>query len=131
MIERKLLPCPFCGSEAVIHDSIDADAKISYHAYCTNENCIAHTDAICFDSKESAAEAWNKRSNGWISVEDKLPEEETPELLFTADGKVYYGSFGYSKFYAFDSSGIFAGFTTYEVSRWLPLPKPPMLEGDE
>lgn len=66
----------------------------------------------------------------WISVKERLPKEETSELLFSADGKVYYGNFGYSKFYAIDSGGIFSGFTAYEVSHWMPLPEPPEMKGE-
>lgn len=121
----ELNPCPFCG-----------DKKIEIVWYSLHKSCSVlctrcKADIAPCQTEEQAAEAWNRRASGWISVKDRLPEEETPELLFSADGKVYYGSFGYSKFYAIDSDGIFSGFTAYEVSHWMPLPEPPEQKGEE
>lgn len=131
--------CPFCGEKAIVKGAKyntlgmygnSETEKHWYAVYCPK--CKISQPKKTYFSKDDAVKAWNKRAEaevkletGWISVNDRLPEKATFALLFSVDGEVYYGSFGYSKFYAFDSSGIFAAFTAYEVSHWQYLPEPP------
>ena len=55
MDEIKLLPCPFCGREAVfeIYEGDEYQVKCSY--------CFAAT--WIEESKEEAAEEWNRRAD--------------------------------------------------------------------
>lgn len=130
MIDLK--PCPFCGGEpyflkprhekGTAFDTMMIECK---HCGALPYGVSVYDGKKEEDKKAAIAKFWNRRSNDWISVKERLPEKETFALLFSVDGEVYYGSFGYSKFYAFDSSGIFAAFATYEVSHWQYLPEPP------
>ena len=56
MNDIKLKPCPFCGS--LSPKIIGSDKYSDYIARCYD--CGASSDY--FDSKEKAAEAWNRRS---------------------------------------------------------------------
>ena len=52
-----LLPCPFCGKHAEIHDSRDAGGPVYFWASC--ESCCAQGAPQV--SPEDAAFAWNER----------------------------------------------------------------------
>lgn len=65
----KLKPCPFCGSEdiSVIDWSTD-DENPSYCGWCS----LCNTEGPINESKDEAAEAWNKR---------KIPNVQYAEVL--------------------------------------------------
>ncbi len=54
MKELELKPCPFCGSEAKV---IGSDKYSDYLTKCLK--CGASSEY--FDTREKAAEAWNRR----------------------------------------------------------------------
>ena len=54
MSEIKLLPCPFCGGEATLHNNFLTD---KFKVWC-NE-CDCRTDV--YSDKEEAIEKWNTR----------------------------------------------------------------------
>ncbi len=62
----KLLPCPFCGSDAKFKKrggigDYDWD-KTYYDVMCINVKCYLQDGADwCYDSEEEAAEIWNRR----------------------------------------------------------------------
>jgi len=64
--EIKLSPCPFCGceSEFITRPSIDDEDDVFYFdVRCKNKGCYLYDGAeFHFDTKEKAAELWNKRS---------------------------------------------------------------------
>lgn len=138
MIELKT--CPFCGSKAVMQNGIcteaeDKESKIEYFVNCSNESCIAHEgrdeNFKWFLSKQEAAEAWNKRSNGWVSVDDRLPEESGDYLVFV-EGLIE--NMMYSKRQSAWNATDLNCHKNYEittVTHWMKLPEPPTLEGDE
>lgn len=59
MMETKLLPCPFCGGEAIAEDLLGD----YWHVYC--QQCKAGTsifnESDLGNTKEQAIEAWNTR----------------------------------------------------------------------
>lgn len=63
----ELKSCPFCGSEASLHDGEDAPFK--YRIICKNSDCLCMTDA--WITKEEAIETWNRRAE----IESKCPLE--------------------------------------------------------
>lgn len=64
---EELKPCPFCGGTAMIHS-----IKYGLDVVCTNErDCVLNN---LYHDYDQAATAWNRRDDGWISVEDRLPE---------------------------------------------------------
>lgn len=69
----KLLPCPFCGGKAILHEFQKADSSIKYFPRCQtgsmNEGgrdkkgvCIGNQGWWGFETQEAAAKAWNKRA---------------------------------------------------------------------
>ena len=67
----KLLPCPFCGGEAIVRGSI-----VTYdHVACRKCN-----SAMIGDTKEEAIEKWNTRPNPWHT---ETPTEEGWYLVQT------------------------------------------------
>jgi len=72
----ELLPCPFCGSEAVLRGQ---DAP-EYWVACPGIGCEANTES--FSSKNAAIAVWNARTTpaGWVLV----PVEPTEAMLTAA-----------------------------------------------
>lgn len=56
-MNKTLLPCPFCGSEAELYGEEDM-----VWAICTNNKCYMAYPVAKFDEPEDAMEAWNKRT---------------------------------------------------------------------
>ncbi len=63
----ELLPCPFCGSNAVA--SISKSESLWSHdivdwtrVHCTNDDCNAQTEPTCDGYEPSAIEVWNRRT---------------------------------------------------------------------
>lgn len=63
MSEPKLLPCPFCGGEAVLMDDSPAPNLI-YGVGCGNTECLAYTGygLKLYGTEAEAVEAWNTRA---------------------------------------------------------------------
>lgn len=60
MMSYKLLPCPFCGSEAqVICDGFGAALR---KVVCKKDNCIANNMDTFYRTSEAAMAAWNRRA---------------------------------------------------------------------
>ncbi|MBR6029195.1 MAG: Lar family restriction alleviation protein [Clostridia bacterium] len=63
----ELKPCPFCGGEATvfvvgvpkgIHPD---DVTVMYEVDCENKNCEVSVCTMLYETKEKAAEVWNRR----------------------------------------------------------------------
>ena len=70
-----LLPCPFCNSSEIqlCHPILDFDDKlIVFRIGC--DECGLNT--TYFKSQEEVVKYWNARNDGWISVDEKMPEEQ-------------------------------------------------------
>lgn len=119
---EQLKPCPFCGKNGEMHKR-----KIGFSVLCGNENCgNAFTN---FHKNEIyAINQWNTRADGWVSVDDQLPEIGQECLIeipvcgkFNLENGKYKGE------------GIWVGAwcdfrgkgCNYKVNRWMPLPSKP------
>lgn len=59
MSNIELKPCPFCGGEAKIIDSIPVGVKA---VECCNWSCSIYVRTWWLETEEEAAEAWNRRA---------------------------------------------------------------------
>jgi Lar family restriction alleviation protein len=65
----ELKPCPFCGGDVFGRPDENQKVKYVHCITCGTEGPAAHT-------MEDAADKWNTRQSPWISVGDRLPEEQ-------------------------------------------------------
>ena len=81
-MSKKLLPCPFCGGEALMRERYVAGVANTKHYRRECHHCKA-TFANWYRSMKKADEAWNRRA---------LPENEplTLEELREMDGKLVW-----------------------------------------
>lgn len=63
--KEKPLPCPFCGSAAVVRHNIHDDGQPhEYYVECGDPNCkiSPRTYSYVYKSKDEAIAVWNKRA---------------------------------------------------------------------
>lgn len=104
----ELLPCPFCGSNKISLDTI---------------NLIVH----CFECKIGIfKQLWNTRNFPWISVKDKLPENDDLVLTFYYNMRSINKKIGYHiGFYNGEYWQESTEYTQIDVTHWMPLPQLP------
>lgn len=138
MSEKKaeLLRCPFCGGSRVWCSS---DLELP-EKYITCDGCGSHgppVEARANHLGEMQAEdakayaKWNTRASSWISVEERLPNFESPRepLIVSSmglNGKPFVEDgawFDEGKFWCFDAYG--SPDEIFGVTHWQPLPDPP------
>ena len=121
------LKCPWCGEEM----RFDAD---SVHCWYKCDHCLAgspkvervwgptkHTIANWDENRKRAAACF-KRVPRWISVEERLPEDDDHYLVWAHDNgaaevALYYGD---GEWLTDDLENI-----TRVITHWMPLPEPP------
>ena len=71
--------------------------------------------------------------NGWVSVEERLPTDERPVLVFVGYADTMTGFITTSSYFCFDANPHWQwdGLTQVEQKTlfWMPLPEPPGKEG--
>jgi Lar family restriction alleviation protein len=70
-MNKKMLPCPFCGGEACMHEHVFTGYSSTFGVVCLD--CCAETRQF-YDIKEEAIAAWNRRTE----QESELPASSTP-----------------------------------------------------
>lgn len=81
-MSKKLKPCPFCGSEDVVVNSIGADTpEITEEYYVECVNCGSQTKL--FDTQEVTTTAWNTRDISFLHpiLEEIIIEARNKSLL--------------------------------------------------
>jgi hypothetical protein len=128
-MSEELKPCPFCGGEASlrkqgwikVHPRTGKSEDL-YTVACDTEGCNAKY-AMWSDTPQEARAAWNCRADGWISVDEGLPEEA--DYYIVTNGKEVRSAFYWECDTTFDEE------ETEElkggVTHWMPLPAPPAL----
>ena len=84
---------------------------------------MTEKDLIIQDLRRENAEL-RARVQEWISVEDRLPEDESDVLAYLRDGdkgRIYPAN--YAKGVWFDC--IFASSANDTTTHWIPIPEPP------
>lgn len=89
----ELLPCPFCGVEAEVHQAydIDTDEVDGYFVMCRNKNCTAWPETAEYQTEAEAIAAWNTRAamefDNWFYLpKPKEPIAEVTETTHAWDG---------------------------------------------
>lgn len=72
---EELKPCPFCGGD-VVEASISWNISSAECTYCNS------SWGRCGSKYEGRYDKWNTRADGWISVEDRLPEHKQRVLCW-------------------------------------------------
>lgn len=153
-----LNPCPFCGGEpyflkprhekGTAFDTMMIECK---HCGALPYGVSVYDGKKEEDKKAAIAKFWNRRSNNWISVKDRLPEEihrinyydkVAGEASFTEsdtvvcriiyDEEIQYvtGIFTDGQWYLYHD--MYNEETEeLHVTHWMPLPEPPEQEGEE
>lgn len=74
------------------------------------------TDAADLIERLTAENAALREKKRWISVTEKTPEYDMPQLALNADGEALIANYAYGEW--FDTWG-----QDVEVTRWMPLPE--------
>ena len=123
--------CPYCENEAALHWDVEKDG---HQVFCPNcgkpmmlcSMCDARDGAVCDwkegegcrHSDERYRDYFRKHINdGWISVEERLPEKEYSTVLCVTD-KNYYFVGVYNRKKRFRTGDIYA---EGKVIAWMPL----------
>ena len=80
-------------------------------------------EAITMIERLTAENAALREKKRWISVTEKTPEYDMPQLALNADGDALIANYAYGEW--FDTWG-----QDVEVTHWMPLPEAPE-EGDK
>ena len=92
---------------------------------CRSVDCANCFDANCFDEEDF--KKWIDRQpkvGEWIPVSERLPKEAESVILTakddSADSPIYYTSVGWY----YNGIWIVENTVCYQVTAWMPLPKP-------
>ena len=106
--------CPYWATE-----NLEEWQKLCGWASCKVYQIISDAaDAIERLTAENAALREKKR---WISVTEKTPEYDMPQLVLNADGDALIANYAYGEW--FDTWG-----QDVDVTHWMPLPEAPEVE---
>lgn len=116
----ELLPCPFCGYHSPWIMDLKYDEVFKFAIKCPIcTACIANNE-----SEEKIIEAWNRRSSGWISVKDRLPENKQIVLVITEFGEMAVCRTDintHNYIFMLNDTSL----QTKKVTHWMPLPEAP------
>lgn len=139
---KELKPCPFCGeylvrTQGIYTNKYGKEYEEDYYSHAIMKNpeyCLAEEIRVGNNLKDITA--WNTRTDGWVSVEERLPDKGVLVLLYlqnASETKITTGKIfndptfekGIGEFcIGFDS--VFPEFLQSEyVTHWQPLPEPP------
>lgn len=121
---------------------IDLDQLMKYPLRRGSEHCDEkNADPRFLNGVESILE-WAQTlptltpPNEWISVDERLPDEELNQIkrLFPGENEaevlvMIEGAYIATTLY-WDGEKFYDETSTYEVTRWMPLPAPPAKGGD-
>ena len=102
--------CPVVGNKDCFDEVNTAAAELIERLTAENAKAEAERDAL-------------REKKRWISVTEKTPEYDMPQLALNADGEALIANYAYGEW--FDTWG-----QDVEVTHWMPLPEVPE-EGDK
>ena len=139
-VETGSLACLGCGHEhncsthgcAILRNTVEyMEAALENY-----DNLSALVDRLETELKSerlSAAELRARLENKWVSVEERLPTDERPVLVFVGYADTMTGFITTSSYFCFDANPHWQwdGLVQDEQKTlfWMPLPEPPGKEG--
>ena len=130
-MSEQLKPCPFCGAtdKTGLLNICVSPAKDIYENEMVDFFTVkchgCGTKIGNYYTTEEAAQHWNRRASGWISVENRLPnnynevlclrKEDEDNVILAYSPKGYWYGNGYI-------------FRRNSITHWQPLPEPPEVE---
>ena len=85
---------------------------------CECYETVKSSAAACLVERLTAENAALREKQRWISVTEKTPEYDMPQLALNADGDALIANYAYGEW--FDTWG-----QDVEVTHWMPLPDAP------
>ena len=139
-VETGSLACLGCGYE---HNCSTHGCAILRNAIEHMEAALSNYDSLsalvdCLETELkseilSAAELRARLANEWVSVEERLPTDERPVLVFVGYADTMTGFITTSSYFCFDANPHWQwdGLVQDEQKTlfWMPLPEPPGKEG--
>jgi Lar family restriction alleviation protein len=106
-----LRSCPFCGQSdrLALQNLVDEDDFSVCCDRCDVTQHAIHTEA-------AAIAAWNRRANPWVSVAERLPEEDVKVLVWRKNEAMVGQRNGE---YWVLTPGVW---TCRDVTHWMPIP---------
>ena len=139
-VETGSLVCFGCGHEhncsthgcAILRNAVEhMEAALSN--YDSLSALVHHLETELKSEILSAAELRARMANEWVSVEERLPTDERPVLVFIGYADTMTGFITTSSYFCFDANPHWQwdGLTQDEQKTlfWMPLPEPPGMEG--
>lgn len=111
----ELKGCPFCGGKA---EFCQTDI---FWVRCENIECYSESGIGVEGEKDQAAELWNNRSDGWISVDERLPS--VGGAYWTFNGGDTHKTVIQQRVHMYDLYS--KQFNSGSVTHWMLLPQPP------
>lgn len=120
MTDKEIVQALRCCAKGLGHDDACENCKVGEIQDRREYIEFAAANVIERLTAENAALREKKR---WISVTEKTPEYDMPQLALNADGDALIANYAYGEW--FDTWG-----QDVEVTHWMPLPEAPE-EGDK
>ena len=112
--------CPYWKTEQL---TAEQKEKLGVDTWTSCDIDKVGTDAADLIERLTAENAELREKKRWISVTEKTPEYDMPQLALNADGEALIANYAYGEW--FDTWG-----QDVEVTHWMPLPEAPE-EGDK
>lgn len=112
--------CPYWKTEQL---TAEQKEKLGVDTWTSCDIDKVGTDAADLIERLTAENAELREKKRWISVTEKTPEYDMPQLALNADGEALIANYAYGEW--FDTWG-----QDVEVTHWMPMPEVPK-EGEK
>lgn len=117
--QPELKPCPFCGSDAILIETMGIHRR-GFRAECAGCEAQIGTDDYGFIERAIAVAHWNNRADDWRPIET-APRDVGALIVYCSLGP-YIATWNSRISEWIDGKGVIPNCT-----HWMPLPEPPAL----
>ena len=121
--EKEIVQALRCGAKGECKDCAMHEDKQRCQENLLDKASEAIERLTAENAKAEAERDALREKKRWISVTEKTPEYDMPQLALNADGEALIANYAYGEW--FDTWG-----QDVEVTHWMPLPEAPE-EGDK